>query len=100
VDGRHRVDHRLAGGAPTGQVEHGLGGGSIAQHVPVDEAHHVERRVVDRLVVAEAQRRCHGHGGLLQAADDAVLATHVVRAGQDVAERWPTHHERGAVRRR
>ena len=69
----------------------------VAQHVAVDEAHHVERRVVDRQVVAVTGDGGTGHGRALQAGEDAVLAAHVVGAGQHVAERWPAQHEPGAV---
>ena len=70
---------------------------AIAQHVAVDEAHHVERRVVDRQVVAVTGDRWNRHGRALQAGDDAVLAAHVVRAGEYVAERRPSQHETRAI---
>ena len=60
----------------------------------VDEAHHVERRAVDRLVGAQPERRRHGHTGRADGGDDAVLASHVVRGGQHVAERRAAQHER------
>ena len=78
-------------------VERGLGRGPIAEHVPVDEAHHVERRVVDGLVVAEPECRRDRHGADVQAGDDAVLAAHVVGAGEQVAERRAAQHEGAAV---
>ena len=73
--------------------------GAVAHDVPVDEAHHVERRAVDGVVVAQAERRRHGHGRALQPGDDAVLAAHVVGAGEHVAERRAAQHERRAVGR-
>ena len=41
--------------------------------------------------------RRHRHRGVLQPGEDAVLAAHVVGAGEHVAERRPAEHERGAV---
>ena len=57
VDGRHRVDQRLARMPASGGGEDRFGADPVAQHVAVDEAHHVERGVVDRLVGAVAERR-------------------------------------------
>ncbi len=71
--------------------------GAVAQHVPVDEAHHIERRVVDRRVVAVPLHGRHRHVGTLQARQDPVLATHVVGARQHVTERWSAQDEAGSV---
>ena len=100
VDGRHRVDDRTAGVRSRRLVEHRLGRRPVAQHVAVDEAHHVERRVVDRQVVAVALDRRHRHGGTLQAGEDAVFATHVVGARQHVAERRAAEDEARCRRHR
>ena len=88
---------------PLARRRAGLGRGrlrprSVANDVAVDEAHDVERRVVDRRVVGvHPERRRHGHGGMLQAGQDPVLATHVVGARQHVTERWTAQHERVPV---
>ena len=66
--------------------------GRVAGHEAVDEAHDVERRAVDRLVVAQADDRRHGHVGRRQRRDDAVLAAHVVGGGQHLAERRAAQH--------
>ena len=101
VDGGHRVDERLAGRASRRAGSRTASAvDTVAHHVAVDEAHHVERRVVDRRVVAEPERRRDRHGAALQAGDDAVLAAHVVCAGQHVPERRPAQHERVRRRRR
>ena len=98
VDRRHRVDERPAGvGAAPRASSARSAVGVIAHDDAVDEAHHVERRVVDRLVVAQPERRRDRHGGALQAGDDAVLAAHVVGARQHVAERRAAQHEAAAV---
>ena len=98
VDGGQRVDERLARrcGAPSASSV-GSGAVAVAEHVAVDEAHHVERRAVDRRVVAEPERRRDRHRRCLQAGDDPVLAAHVVGAGEHVAERRPAQHEARAV---
>ena len=100
VDGRHRVDDRTAGVRSCGLVEDRLGRPSVANDVAVDEAHDVERRVVDRRVVAVSLDGRHGHRGTLQAGQDPVLATHVVGARQHVTERWTAQDERAFRRRR
>ena len=63
--------------------------GDVAQHISVDELHQVERTVVHRLVRAEGQRRCYRHVRVTQGRDHPVLARHVVRRGQDMADRRP-----------
>ena len=100
VDRRHRVDQRAAGVRPARRVERRLGLLAVAQDGAVDEAHRVERRVVDRRVVAEAEDRRHGDRRILEPRDHAVLAAHVVGAGEDVAERWPAEDEALPVGRR
>ena len=97
VDGRHRVDDALAGAASRIDGQQRLGGRTVAHDVAVDERHHVERRTVDVRVVAEPEGRSDGHGRRLQAADDPVLASHVVGAGEHVAERRAAQHEPRAV---
>ena len=98
MDGGHRVDERPAGVAAGRFGERALGGLAVAQHVTVDETHHVERRAVDVEVVAEALHRRNGNGGALQCRQDPVLAAHVVRTGEDVAERRSAQHESGSAR--
>ncbi len=97
VDRRHRVDDRTARRTLGLFGEDGVGRCPIAQHVAVDEAHDVERRLVDRQVVAVPLDRWHRHRRRLQAGEDAMFATHVVGAGQYVAERRATQHEARAV---
>ena len=99
VDRRHRVDERAAGVRPGGLGESLERDGAVAHDDAVDVAHDVERRAVDGGVGAQAERRRDRHAGPLQAGDDAVLAAHVVGAGEHVAERRPAQHELGAVRR-
>ena len=98
VDRGHRVDDRLAGVPASLRRQHGFGCRGITDHVAVDESHDVERRAIDGYVLAEAERWRHRHCGVLQAGDDAVLAAHVVRAGQHVAERRAPQHGAGPVR--
>ena len=65
----------------------------VRRIVAVDLLHHVEGRVVDGVVVAERERaaaparRCRA-----SAASTRVLAGHVVRGRQHVAERRPAQH--------
>ncbi|MGX1121601.1 hypothetical protein RKD37_006964 [Streptomyces ambofaciens] len=90
------------------QVQHGgagaLGpeGGELlggAERGAVHELHHVEGRPQHLLVLAQEYRARHGHVGRVQRVDDAVLASHVVRGGQDVAERRASYDPAvGAVR--
>ncbi len=61
--------------------------GAGAQDLPVDELHHVERRVVDGDVVAETERGRDRDGSGRQRGQHLVLAGHVVRGRQHVAER-------------
>ena len=63
-----------------------FGGFAIANDQTVDETHHVERRSVDRGIVAEAEGRSHGHRCVLKCGDDPMFATHVVGTREDVAE--------------
>ena len=93
VDAGEHVGDRLAGPAPAGLVEEGLGGLLVAQHEAVDERHDVERGAVDRFVGAQAERRGHRDVGGRQRRDDPVLAAHVVGGGEHVAERRPPQHE-------
>ena len=61
---------------------------------PVDQRHHVERRPEHRLVGAPRIRLGDRHRGPLERRDDAVLATHVVRRREDVAEGWAADDDR------
>ena len=58
-----------------------------SQDRALDEAHHVEGRAVDVLVLAEPDDGRHGDGSLLQGGDHAVLAAHVVGGAEPLAER-------------
>ena len=82
-----RVGHVVPDRTPGGDVERRLRLGRAAQDVALDELHHVEGALVDRLVGAEA----HGDGdrdaGGAERVDQAVLARHVVRRGQHVVQR-------------
>ncbi len=93
VDGCHRVDERPARVGAGALGQRAFGRLAVAQHVTVDEAHDVERRAVDAQVVTEAFDRRNGNRRALQCRQDAVLATHVVGAREDVAERRPAQHE-------
>ena len=65
MDRSERVDERLGGPTARHRSQRVFCGGSIAQDVPVDEAHHVERRIVDRLIGAQPERRRYRHGRAL-----------------------------------
>ncbi len=93
----HRVDDRSAGGGPGIGRQGTLGDVPVAHHVAVDVAHHVERGTVDGAVLAQAERRRHGHRAVLQTGDDAELPADVMGAGEHVAERRPAQHEPGTV---
>ena len=68
--------------------------------VPVDLLHDVERRAEHRPSSAHSSvGRRHRHGGVAQRDDHPVLAGHVVRGGQHVAQRRPAHDPRRACRR-
>ena len=67
--------------APLG-VEERLDRGRILEHVSGDPGHDVEGRVVDRLVGAQAERGGHRDGGGAEGGNDAMLAPHIVRGGQ------------------
>jgi putative thioredoxin len=97
MDCRHRVDQRLTCPKARRRAQRCLGPYSISHDVPVDEAHHVERRVVDSFVVAQPQRRRDRNGRILQSGDDSVLAPHVVSARQTVAKGRSAQHQFGAV---
>ncbi len=70
-----------------------LGGAGSVEHHAVDERHHVERRTVDRLVGAQAQRHWDRHIRRADGADDAMLTSHVVCRRQDVTERRAAQDE-------
>ena len=58
-----------------------------AQDRALDEAHHVERRPVHRLVLAEADYRRNRDGSVLKRGDHSVLTPHVVGGTEALAER-------------
>ena len=87
VDLDQRVDDPLADRAAVGLVREGLGVGTLAQDRPLDEVHHVEGRAVDGLVGAVAGDRGDRHGRRRQGGDDRVLAAHVVRGAERLAQR-------------
>ena len=94
--GEH-IDEVMRGSTPLlGRQHLGLDGG--VEHHAVDVVHHVERRPVHLVVLAEPERTRHGHVGEPHRGDDPVLARHVVRGGEDVAEGWPAHDHAAAVR--
>ena len=63
----------------------------LAEDPAVSELHHVER-CTDHVRAAEQQRPGHGDVGRGQRCEQAVLAAHVVRGLQDVAQRRPAQH--------
>jgi hypothetical protein len=69
----------------------------VAHDDAVDELHDVERRLVDGHVGAERQRLGHRHGGRRERRDDPVLAAHVMRGLEHVAERRPAQDEAPAL---
>ena len=96
VDLGHRVGDGVAGVAARLGADR-RGGGLVAEHEPVDEGHHVERRAVHLVVGAEAEGGRDRHVGGTEGGDDLVLAAHVVGGGEHVAERRAAQHEAGAV---
>jgi len=58
-----------------------------ARDLTRDPLHHVEGRAVDGIVVAEGEGARHGHVGVGQRAEHPVLAAHIVRGRQHMAER-------------
>ena len=64
------------------------GNGAVGEDGPVHEPHHVERGAVHLDVVAVRDARRYRDVGALERAHDAPLATHVVRGGQRVPDRW------------
>ena len=93
-----RVDQGDAGSPPGQQVEVGFGVAFVARYHSVYEAHHVERRAVDRLVRAESESRWRRHPGRAHRRDDPVLARHVVGGRQEVAGGRSAQHVAGARR--
>ena len=81
------VDERRSGSGPR-RLGQQRGGPLVADDVPLDEGHDVERRTVHRFVGAQPQGPRHRHPGVAQGADHRVLALHVVGGGQHVADRW------------
>ena len=66
--------------------------GRRAQDHAVDLLHHVEGRVVHGVVVAERERARNRHVGVGERGEHGVLARHVVRGRQHVAERRTAQH--------
>ena len=66
--------------------------GGRAQDDAVDLLHHVEGSVVHGVVGAERERARHGHVGAGERGEHGVLACHVVRGREHVAERRPAQH--------
>ena len=93
--GEH-VEEVLAGRAavPSGSVSGPVG---PVEHDAVDEAHHIERRAVDRRVGAQPERLRHRHVGRADGGDDAVLAGHVVCGGEHLGEWRAAQHESAAI---
>ena len=87
----------MAGVGAGGLVELGLGGLDVVEHDAGDVRHHIERRADHVGVGAERERFGHGHGCRSERVDDAVLASHVVRSGEDAVQRRAAQHELAAV---
>jgi hypothetical protein len=90
-EGVHQTQHHVAGalGAQRGELVGGAVRGAL------DELHHVEGGAQHLLVLAQQHRARHGHVRRVQGVDHPVLAPHVVRGGQDVAERGAAYDPRG-----
>ena len=86
------LDEGRPGPGPA-RLGHPAGGPIVADDVPLDEGHHVERCPVDRVVHAQAQGRGNRHPGRSEGTEDGVLALHVVGGGEDVADRWSAEGE-------
>ena len=84
-----RVGHVVADGAPRRLVERRLGLGRAAQDVALDELHHVEGPLVDRLVGAQPDGDRDRDARRPERVHEPVLAGHVVRGGQHVVQRGP-----------
>ncbi len=83
----HQGQHRVPGAlrAERGQLVGGAVRGAL------DELHDVERSPEHLLVLAQQHRPRHRHVRRVQRADHAVLPLHVVRRGEDMAERGPPY---------
>ena len=68
------------------------------ERVAIDEAHQVEVRAGHRRVGAEPERPGYRHRSGPQRADQRPLATHVVRLGQQLAQRRAPDHRPAALR--
>ena len=77
----------------------GLGHLGVMEDHSIDEAHDVERRSVDRLVVTKSESFGYRHSSGAEGGDDAVLATHVMSGGQHHAPRRSSQHDWRAVGR-
>ena len=86
VDLDERVDDALADRSPAGLVET-LGILTQPEDRALDELHHVEGRIVDRLVGAVAGDRGDGDRSRGEGRDDPVLAAHVVGGAERLAHR-------------
>ena len=86
-----RVDQGEDGGPGALGAERGeLLGGAVRD--ALDVLHDVEGRPEHRVVLAEQHRLRHRDGGGVQGADHPVLALHVVRGGQHMAQRRSAYH--------
>jgi hypothetical protein len=59
----------------------------VPEHPSFDVAHDVEQAADDLLVAAQGQRFGDGYGAAMQGADDAKLAIHRMRRGEQFARR-------------
>ena len=87
MDLDQRVDDPLADRPALALVEL-VGVSPESQDRARDEIHHVEGRLIDRLVGAVAGDRRDRDRCRRERRDDAVLAAHVVRGAERLAHRW------------
>ena len=97
VQPREDLTERLVDGGALARREAGDRG--IGDDTPVDAIHDVERGADDRRVLAERVRARHREPRRAERRDDAVLALHRVRRGQELARRLPAQDVLPAARR-
>lgn len=72
---------------------------SVVEDGTVHVIHHVERRIVDSLIFAEAEALWNGNRGPADCRDYAMLPAHIVRRRQDKTERWAAQYHVSPVGR-
>ena len=87
---REHVVHGIVDGRALGR--RAAGQKRIDHDAAAHPVHHVEDRPNDLGILAEHPRLRHGHVGLAEGGEDAILAIHRVRGGQEFARRLAPQH--------